>query len=53
MRLFFETKMIDYRSEAEARVHAKQMKKWGWSIKDQYPQDDGEYHWTVEYMKQH
>ena len=51
MRLFYQTKMYDYRTKAEAEKHAKKMRENYWFIKEQYEQNDGIYKWTVVYQK--
>lgn len=52
-RLFFETKLYDYTTKAEAEKDIPEMRKKGWFIKESYEQSDGNYTWTVVYMKQH
>lgn len=57
-RLFFQTKLYDYTSQAEAERHIKEMETKGWHAKRQ---DDGnfifvnsqeEYPYSVEYFKE-
>lgn len=53
-RLFFETKIFDYTTKAQAEAHIKEMREKGWAVKEQHElEDDWSYGWTVEYMKQH
>ena len=52
-RLFFETKMYDYTSKADAERDIPKMRANGWVVKEQYEQEDGKYTWTVVYMRQH
>lgn len=52
-RLFFETKLYDYTTKQQAEEDIIEMRKKGWVVKDSYAQDDYNYSWTVEYMKQH
>ncbi len=51
MRLFYQLKLYDYKSKAEAERHTRKMRETGWTVKEQYEQDDGPYKWTVVYHK--
>ena len=57
-RLFYQTKLYDYTSQAEAEKHIKEMKTKGWHAKRQ---DDGnfifmnnqdEFAYSVEFFKE-
>lgn len=53
MRLFYQTKMYDYRTKAEGEKHAEKMRAAGWFVLASYEQkNDSVYHWTIEYQKQ-
>lgn len=52
-RLFFETKMYDYTTKAQAEADIPKMREKGWVVKEQYEQHDWSYSWTVVYMRQH
>lgn len=59
-RLFFQTKIYDYKSEKEAIADIEKMKKNGWSVKEQtdgifsyevYTNGQDDFPYSVEYYK--
>lgn len=51
-RLFYEERMYDYTTKAQAQADIPKMREKGWFVKEQYEQtQEWSYGWTVIYMR--